>query len=70
MLILVVINIEFSFLVKFVSGKVWDFYNVDDKMLLFVIMDCILVYDVIMVNGVFFKGVVFINILVYWFKVF
>ncbi|KAK1758610.1 putative phosphoribosylaminoimidazole-succinocarboxamide synthase [Echria macrotheca] len=65
----VVTSIELSSLRKLASGKVRDLYEIDDKTLLFVTTDRISAYDVIMANGVPFKGALLTQISAHWFRV-
>lgn len=60
MIVFLFIVYEFSIksLFLFGCGKVCDIYVVDDDCLLFVIIDCISVFDVVMGEIILMKGVV------------
>ncbi|KAM7191009.1 phosphoribosylaminoimidazole-succinocarboxamide synthase [Rhypophila sp. PSN 637] len=65
----VLTTIELTSLPKLASGKVRDLYSLDDKTLLFVTTDRISAYDVIMANGVPFKGATLTQLTAHWFGV-
>ncbi|KAK3330521.1 putative phosphoribosylaminoimidazole-succinocarboxamide synthase [Apodospora peruviana] len=65
----VVTSVELTSLPKLASGKVRDLYEIDNKTLLFVTTDRISAYDVIMSNGVPFKGAILTLLSVHWFGV-
>ncbi|KAM7209661.1 phosphoribosylaminoimidazole-succinocarboxamide synthase [Naviculisporaceae sp. PSN 640] len=62
-------TIELTSLPKLASGKVRDLYELDDKTLLFVTTDRISAYDVIMANGVPYKGATLTQLTAHWFGV-
>lgn len=37
-------------------GKVCDVYNINDEKLVMVVIDCIFVFDVVLFEGIFYKG--------------
>ncbi|KAK3365142.1 putative phosphoribosylaminoimidazole-succinocarboxamide synthase [Lasiosphaeria ovina] len=65
----VVTKIELSSLPKLASGKVRDLYEIDDKTLLFLTTDRISAFDVIMANGVPWKGAILTQLTAHWFGV-
>ncbi|KAM7222831.1 phosphoribosylaminoimidazole-succinocarboxamide synthase [Rhypophila decipiens] len=65
----VLTTIELTSLPKLASGKVRDLYSLDEKTLLFVTTDRISAYDVIMANGVPFKGATLTQLTAHWFGV-
>ncbi|KAK0729932.1 putative phosphoribosylaminoimidazole-succinocarboxamide synthase [Lasiosphaeris hirsuta] len=65
----VVTSIALSSLPKLTSGKVRDLFEIDSKTLLFATTDRISAYDVIMANGVPFKGAVLTQMSAHWFRI-
>ncbi|OIW31382.1 putative phosphoribosylaminoimidazole-succinocarboxamide synthase [Coniochaeta ligniaria NRRL 30616] len=66
---LTVTDIELTSLPKLAHGKVRDLFTVDDATLLFVTTDRISAYDIIMANGVPFKGAILTYLTAHWFSV-
>ncbi|KAH9888607.1 SAICAR synthetase [Xylariomycetidae sp. FL2044] len=63
-----VTQVNLTSLPKLATGKVRDLYTVDCNTLLFVTTDRISAYDVVIKNGVPFKGALLTQLSVYWFK--
>ncbi|KAF4635122.1 hypothetical protein G7Y89_g2979 [Cudoniella acicularis] len=61
-------SISLEGLPKLATGKVRELYEVDEKTLLFVATDRISAYDVIMGNGIPFKGLLLTLLSAHWFK--
>lgn len=65
----VVTSINVTSLQKLAEGKVRDLYVVDDSTLLFATTDRISAYDVVMENGIPYKGAVLTQLTAHWFSV-
>ncbi|KAK8052004.1 Phosphoribosylaminoimidazole-succinocarboxamidesy nthase [Apiospora rasikravindrae] len=65
----VVTSIDVSSLPLIARGKVRDLYEVNDSTLLFSTTDRISAYDVVMENGIPFKGAVLTQLTAHWFSV-
>ncbi|KAI0021342.1 SAICAR synthetase [Xylariomycetidae sp. FL0641] len=65
----VLTEINLTSLPKLATGKVRDLYELDDATLLFATTDRVSAYDVVMANGVPWKGALLTQLSVHWFGV-
>ncbi|KAK6828090.1 phosphoribosylaminoimidazole-succinocarboxamide synthase [Apiospora arundinis] len=65
----VVTSIDVTSLPRVARGKVRDLYEVNDSTLLFATTDRISAYDVVMENGIPYKGAVLTQLTAHWFSV-